>query len=201
MTPQERKKKLEEELKSLEETTPKNDLSSSMINLENDMPGFGNAVDYNYDGEITDVFNESKDIIESLVELYLGEFPEILEHPYIQVKKKEDARAYATTLFLDKMSKKLFIKMMKQIDEGDNQARMYEVANNIAKEIRESAKDARTSRTQIESLYKDLREELKEDMHISSTSDDEDAGDIIDQESLNEKINNIIKEKANKKKR
>lgn len=164
---------------------------------EEDLPGFGELELYDYDNDLAEVKKEAEEIINNLVDLYLGDNEEVINHPYIKGKMKEDARIYADSKFLERMSKKLLLQQLRQIDNGDNSARMYEVSNQTMREIREINKEASNRRTEIEKLYKEIRRDLGQpDMAESNTEfepEDETQGQIIDTSDLNSQIDDILK--------
>jgi ADP-dependent phosphofructokinase/glucokinase len=97
------------------------------------------------------------------------------------------------------MSKKNYISQLKQIDNGDNSARMHEVVNQSANQIRENIKFTTTLKTDMESFYKTLRKDLgmtelsevNEDK-IAETSEDK-PDKIFDPRDLNNMIDNALK--------
>ena len=100
------------------------------------------------------------DVLEPLVDLYLGDVPKLKEHPYIKSKMKEDAMVYAEAIFLTKMTRKNLLTQMRQVDNGDNSARMHEVVNQTVGQIRENAKFLSGQKTELEKFYKTLRKDL-----------------------------------------
>ena len=54
-----------------------------------DLPDLGEIELYDYDSDITVSVNQSMDVLESLVDLYLDDVPQLKEHPYIKNKMKE----------------------------------------------------------------------------------------------------------------
>ena len=139
------------------------------------------------------------EVIESLVDLYLSDFGELKNHPYIRNKVREDALVYAETLFLQKMTRKNFLTQLRQIDNGDNSARMHEVINQTIREIRENSKFSSSQRTELEDYYKRFRDDLNE---VSSslntdTTTSKENNDIVDNEKLNDLISQAIKNKKN----
>ena len=105
-----------------------------------DLPDLGEIEIYDYDSDLTVSSHQSMDVLETLVDLYLGDVPKLKEHPYIKTKMKEDARVYAEALFLTKMTRKNFLTQMRQVDNGDSSARMHEVVNQTIGQIRENEK-------------------------------------------------------------
>lgn len=167
-----------------------------------ELSDFGPIQEHDYLGEIDRTQEEAKPILEDLVSLYV---PEIKGHPYLIRKINEDARVYSKSLFLEKMIERLFIKQLKQVDLGDSSARMYEVINQTIKEIRETNKDGRTARTEIEKIYKEMRKDLglNELSAVSEVKDDkptESNGRIIDTAELNNRLEELLKNKDEKKK-
>lgn len=164
-----------------------------------DLPDLGDIEIYNYNKDIVDSKTKADTVLTALADLYLGDDPNILKHPYIKLKMEEDANIYAETIFLQKMSKKNYISQLKQIDNGDNSARMHEVVNQSANQIRENIKFTTTLKTDMESFYKTLRKDLgmtelsevNEDK-IAETSEDK-PDKIFDPRDLNNMIDNALK--------
>lgn len=174
-----------------------------------DLPDLGNIDLYDYEADIKTATDKSLEVLESLVDLYFGDLPSIKEHPYIRNKMREDASVYSETIFLSKMTRKNFITMMRQIDNGDNSARMYEVVNQTISQIRENAKFSSTQRTDLEKFYKELRGDVDEfDLKGAEPPvDREEIGsapkkskpgikeDIVDSRSMNEMIKKALENK------
>ncbi len=183
------------------------DMSNHLASIE-DLPDLGNIDAYDYEADIDVSIKKSNDVIESLVDLYFGDLPNLKKHPYIKNKIKEDAAVYAETIFLSKMTRKNFITMLKQIDNGDNSARMYEAVNQTISQIRENAKFSSTQRTELEKFYKELRSDVDEfdlkGVESESTKDtkqnkkksgNEISPDIVDNRSMNDMIKQALEGK------
>jgi hypothetical protein len=121
---------------------------------------------------------------------------------------REDALVYAESIFLSKMTRKNFLSQLRQIDNGDNSARMHEVVNQTIGQIRENSKFSSTQRTELEKFYKGLRKDLglndieSPDVQRAQTENkentpDDDLGDVMD----NRKLNDLIKAAMNKDKK
>ena len=175
------------------------DLSKHLARPE-DLPDLGEIEIYDYDSDLTVASQQSMEVLESLVDLYLSDIPQLKEHPYIKNKMKEDAMVYSETIFLTKMTRKNFLSQLRQVDNGDNSARMHEVVNQTIGQIRENAKFLSTQRTDLEKFYKNLRKDLGfneiENPELNKSLADEDSdnqsrptGDIMD----NRKLNDLIK--------
>lgn len=190
-----KKDELEDEFDKIQSQHSNLNVKQYLVDVDEDLPGFGELELYDYDADLKNINEESKEILDELVDLYLGDAQEIKNHPYIIRKKKEDARIYASSFFLERMSEKVLLQLLRQIDNGDNGARMYEVLNQTMKEIRENNKDGRTARTEVEKLYKEMRKDLGLNEMVGGNDlvVDDEEGEIIDTKDLNDKIDNYLK--------
>jgi hypothetical protein len=168
------------------------------------LPDLGRIDLYDYESDLVASTEKSMDVLESLVELYLSEFPDLRKHKYIKTKMREDALIYAETLFLQKMTRKNLLSILRNIDNGENSSRMYEVANQTIKEIRENSKFGSSIRTDLEKYYKEFRDDIievtkkqeeKSEVKIDKTDDNSDNG-IIDPMKLNDMINDVLSKKS-----
>jgi hypothetical protein len=188
------------------------DFSNHLARTE-DLPDLGEIEIYDYDSDLTVSSQQSMDVLETLVDLYLGDVPKLKEHPYIKTKMKEDAMVYAEALFLTKMTRKNFLTQMRQVDNGDSSARMHEVVNQTIGQIRENAKFLSTQKSALEQFYKTLRKDLgyneieNQEAKLSEEVDENgesDGGSIMNSRTLNDMIKlamlNKSEEKENKKK-
>lgn len=196
------KKRLEDEFEQLQNERPDIDPGQYMVTSEQ-MPDFGKIEIYDYNKDLLETRENSTIIIGKLVDLYI---PEIKNHDYIKYKMKEDARVYANSQFLERMSEKLLIQQLKQIDSGDTSARIFEVVNQTMKEIRDNNKDGRNARTEIEQMYKKIREDLglndlssivDKGEEVKSTNDSDSR--VIDTNELNDKLEEILKKRKGEK--
>ena len=195
------KDRLIDEFDLIQEENSDFDISKHLAKID-DLPDLGQIEIYDYDADLSIADQKGTDVLESLVDLYLNEFPELKNHPYIINKVKEDAVVYSETLFLQKMTRKNFLTQQRQIDNGDNSARMHEVFNQTIKEVRENIKFALTIRGDLEKFYKDFRIDLvdvTDKMKLSNPNKDQSDGDedgqIIDPSKLNDIINEALLKK------
>jgi len=172
------------------------DISTHLAKID-DLPDLGQIELYDYDSDLTVASHKGLEVIESLVDLYLSEFGDLKTHPYIRNKVKEDAMVYAETLFLQKMTRKNFLTQLRQIDNGDNSARMHEIINQTIREIRENSKFSSSQRTELEEYYKKFREDLSEVATSlqKDTPQSNDEGQIVDNKKLNDLISEAMKRK------
>ena len=188
--------RINDEFDMIQEENRDFDIAGHLAKVD-DLPDLGQIELYDYDSDLTVVTQKGMEVIESLVDLYLSEFGDLKTHPYIRNKVREDAMVYAETLFLSKMTRKNFLTQMRQVDNGDNSARMHEVINQTIREIRENSKFSSSQRTELEEYYKKFREDLGEvaaAMKVNDPKEDKD-GQIVDNKKLNDLISEAMKKK------
>ena len=199
--------RLKDEFDQIQSEGGEFDISKHLAKPE-DLPDLGEIEIYDYDADLTVASQQSMNVLESLVDLYLGDVPQLKEHPYIKNKMKEDAVVYAEGIFLTKMTRKNFLSQLRQVDNGDISARMHEVVNQTIGQIRENAKFLSGQKTELEKFYKTLRKDLGyneiENQEIKKPEEDggEDQpdGSIMDSRSLNEMIKQAMLNKDSEKK-
>ena len=165
-----------------------------------DLPDLGEIQIYDYDADLVESSKMGNEVLESLVDLYLGDNQEIRKHKYIQNKMREDAHIYAETLFLQRMTRRNFLTQLRQVDNGDTSARMHEVINQSISQIRDNIKFSQNQRTELEKFYKEMRRdfglnEISESMEQKNVTQEEDEGKIVDSRSLNNLIDSYLKNK------
>jgi hypothetical protein len=142
-----------------------------------------------------------------LVDLYLSDIPKLKEHSYIRNKMREDAMVYAEAIFLSKMTRKNFLSQLRQVDNGDNAARMHEVVNQTIGQIRENGKFLSNQRTELEKFYKTLRKDLGyneienpevKQAEAESQADSSSEGLITNNRDLNDLIKNAMTKRDEK---
>jgi hypothetical protein len=97
--------RIQDEFDEIQSENGEFDLSKHLARPE-DLPDLGEIEIYDYDADLTVASQQSMDVLESLVDLYLGDVPQLKQHPYIKNKMKEDATVYAEGIFLTKMTRK-----------------------------------------------------------------------------------------------
>lgn len=189
--------RIQSEFDEIQSESNKFDISMHLARPE-DLPDLGEIEIYDYDSDLTSSTQRSMQVLESLVDLYLSDVPQLKEHPYIRNKMKDDAMVYAESIFLSKMTRKNFLSQLRQVDNGDNSARMHEVVNQTIGQIRENAKFSSTQRTELEKFYKGLRKDLglneidspdvQRAVDSSESIKSEENGSIVDNRKLNDMI-------------
>lgn len=199
--------RLKDEFDQIQSEGGEFDISKHLAKPE-DLPDLGEIEIYDYDSDLTVSSQQSMDVLESLVDLYLSDVPQLKDHPYIKNKMKEDAMVYAEAIFLSKMTRKNFLSQLRQIDNGDASARMHEVVNQTIGQIRENAKFLSGQRTELEKFYKTLRKdlgyseienpEIKQSEQLSEEGTSGEGGAIMNNRELNELIKNAMLNKDKK---
>ena len=193
--------RIKDEFDEIQSESGEFDISKHLARPE-DLPDLGEIEIYDYDSDMTVASQQSMEVLESLIDLYLSDVPQLKEHPYIRNKMREDAKVYAETIFLSKMTRKNFLSQLRQVDNGDNSARMHEVVNQTIGQIRENSKFSSTQRTELEKFYKGLRKDLglneienPEVIKAQNTAAEESAGESIGGGEImdNRKLNDLIK--------
>lgn len=194
--------RLQDEFDQIQSENSEFDISKHLATAEF-LPDLGEIEIFDYNAEITVSTQQSIDVLESLVDLYLSDVPQLKEHPYIRNKMREDASVYAEAIFLVKMTRKNFLSQLRQVDNSDNSARMHEVINQTIGQIRENGKFLSNQRTELEKFYKNLRKDMgydeienpeikkAEELKQESGSD----GAVMNNRDLNDMIKNAMTQK------
>jgi len=192
---------LKEEFSRIQDENKDLDISKYLAKKE-DLPDFGEIQIYDYDKDLQVSEESATEVLEALFELYFGDIEDIMKNKYLVKKMKEDAQVYAETIFLQKMTRKNFLQQLKQIDNGDNSARLHEVVNQSISQVRENIKFAQSQRTELEKYYREMRKDydevisnIKQNKIESGLSDEKTEGKIVDARSLNDIIEKLIKTK------
>ena len=188
------------------------DISDHLAKPE-DLPDLGEIEIYDYDSDLSVSSQQSMEVLESLVDLYLSDVPQLKEHSYIKTKMREDALVYAEAIFLSKMTRKNFLNQLRQVDNGDNSARMHEVVNQTIGQIRENSKFLSTQRTDLEKSSKTLRSDLglndiespdvlkSQVAHAADEGVKDEGGEVMDNRKLNDLIKRAMTGKEEDKKK
>lgn len=192
---------LQEEFNKIQEDNKDLDVNMYLAKMD-DLPELGEIQIYNYDADVVEAKERADEVLNSLLDLYLGDLPSVKQHSYIKNKVKEDALNYAETLFLIKMTRKTFISQMRQVDNGDNNARMYEVMNQTMTQMRDNIKFNTSVKSDLEKFYKDIRKDMgANEVQAQAQEDivkDEDNNDnmIMDSRKMNDMISTYLKNKS-----
>ena len=199
--------RIKDEFDEIQSESGEFDISKHLARPE-DLPDLGAIEMYDYDSDMTVASQQSMEVLESLVDLYLSDVPQLKEHPYIKNKLRDDALVYAETIFLSKMTRKNFLSQLRQVDNGDNSARMHEVVNQTIGQMRENSKFLMSQRTDFEKFWKTLRKdmgyneienpEMKASEELAEQASSE--GVITSNRDLNELIKKAMMNKDNDKK-
>lgn len=201
------RQRLQDEFDQIQSENSQFDISQHLAKAE-DLPDLGEIVIHDYEADMIVSTQQSIEVLESLVDLYLSDIPKLKDHSYIKNKMREDAMVYADAIFLNKMTKKSFLSQMRQVENGDNAARMHEVVNQTIGQIRENGKFLSTQRTELEKFYKTLRKDLgyneienpevKQAEMENMQDDTSDGGVVMDNRKLNDMIRSAMDKKEDK---
>jgi hypothetical protein len=203
---EEQRIRLQDEFDQIQSENSEFDISLHLAKPE-DLPDLGEIEIYDYDADLTVATQQSMDVLESLVDLYLSDIPKLKEHSYIRNKMREDAMVYAEAIFLSKMTRKNFLSQLRQVDNGDNAARMHEVVNQTIGQIRENGKFLSNQRTELEKFYKTLRKDLGyneienpevKQAEADQQSDTSSDGLVTNNRDLNDLIKNAMTKRDEK---
>ena len=203
---EEQRIRLQDEFDQIQSENSEFDISLHLAKPE-DLPDLGEIEIYDYDADLTVATQQSMDVLESLVDLYLSDIPKLKDHSYIRNKMREDASVYAEAIFLSKMTRKNFLSQLRQVDNGDNAARMHEVVNQTIGQIRENGKFLSNQRTELEKFYKTLRKDLGyneienpevKQAEAESQADTSSDGLVTNNRDLNDLIKNAMTKKDEK---
>jgi hypothetical protein len=203
---EEQRIRLQDEFDQIQSENSEFDISLHLAKPE-DLPDLGEIEIYDYDADLTVATQQSMDVLESLVDLYLSDIPKLKEHSYIRNKMREDAMVYAEAIFLSKMTRKNFLSQLRQVDNGDNAARMHEVVNQTIGQIRENGKFLSNQRTELEKFYKTLRKDLGyneienpevKQAEAESQADSSSEGLVTNNRDLNDLIKNAMTKRDEK---
>lgn len=147
---------------------------------------------HDYDQDIIDCYDKSEQTVNSIVDLYLNDLPELKTLPYIKNRIESDIRTFGNVVFISEMTKRNYINQMKEIDNGTNTMKMHEIVNQTTNQMRENIKLENEQKNILVNFYRDLRKELGMDEHLTSIV--KDRGIIIENDNTQEeskKINSI----------
>jgi hypothetical protein len=181
---EEERNRLKDEFDQIQSEGGEFDISKHLAKAE-DLPDLGEIEIYDYDSDLTVSSQQSMDVLETLIDLYLSDIPQL-------------------------MTRKNFLNQLRQVDNGDNSARMHEVVNQTIGQIRENSKFLMGQRTELEKFYKTLRRdlgyheidnpEIKQAELENNSQESSDGGEIMDNRKLNELIKNAMINKDNDRK-
>jgi len=193
------KEKIKQELEDLENNISEqiNNLNPNDLFMEPDtLPALSETsieqLDYN--NQLTEIRHESEKIINNLAELYLGN-ETLLTHPYIEAKRKKDADYYSKLEFLVNVSEKTLMSIMREIESGNSNTRMFEVQSMLQKEMRDNIKLSLRSLADIEKFYKTIREDLGVTTAPGIEHEDENETTNMNMKDFNAQLEEMMKNK------
>lgn len=193
---------LKDEFNRIQEEHKDIDVSKYLAKREEDLPDLGEIQIFDYELPLEQAKEQATEVLESLVDLYLGDNPQVTSHKYIQIRMREDAKVYADTIFIQEMTKKNLLNQLRQVDNGDTSARMHETINQSISNVRDNIKFSQSQRVELEKYWKELRKdlglnEISEEMEQKNLENSEENpkedGKIVDARSLNDMIDRLMR--------
>lgn len=212
MNNEQKKQKIDELEKLYEEASLNNPITGDSLMANPEDLINDEQINHDYEQDLEDAVEDSTKVVDNMASLYLNDNEKILNHPYLQSKRKHDSKNHADMSFLQVVAKKAIIKQLQQMDQGDLSPRHFETLYGGLKEIRENIKQATSTQSIMEDFYKTIRGDLGIEGNIGgeSTQDDIEAENptqmdlnMLDPKDMNNKLDVIIKQmnedKKNKK--
>ena len=210
MSNDQKKNKINELEKLFEEASLNEPIVGDLIANPQDLVN-DEEINHDYEQDLKDASDDSKEIVDSMASLYLNDNEKILNHPYLQKKRTNDSGNYADMVFLQTIAKKAIIKQLQQMDQGDLSPRHFETFYNGMKEIRENIKQATVTQSTMEDFYKTIRGDLgmtghiggqeTQDEVIDETQDENLDLNMADAKDLNSQIDEILRQRHEKEKK
>lgn len=185
-----KKTDLEQQFDGLKDV--ENDFKSEMFFPGDELPGLGENVEiYDYEGAFDDLRIKAEKVIEILVLSIFSNDKSILEDPIIKEKMADDIDSYTDLKFMCNMARRLYMNAMKDIDNGSQNSRMYEVVSKMQSEMRQNNKMLSLLMKDMNTSYRQLKEDLAE--RLMSTEEDEN-NNVIDMKEMNNTIQQHLEE-------
>jgi len=181
-----------------EEITEKHsDFTPDVFFPGNELPGLGENIEvYDYEGEFDRMREKAQKVMEILVLNIFNNEKKVLKDQIIIEKMKDDVDSYTDLKFAATMSRRLFMNGMKDLDNGAQNSRMYEVVSKMQAEMRQNNKMLSSMMKDFNASYRQLKEDMSE--RLLSEKEEEDTN-IIDMKAMNSMIQSHIEEKEKKR--
>lgn len=149
---------------------------------------------HDYEKDLEEIREESKETLECLANLYLNE--ETMSNKNINNIIRNDALALSDLKFSISCSKRGLINLMRQIDNGSVGAELYTAVSLFQREMKEGINMLYKLQKSMKDFFKDLKEELK-DINVGEEIEIKDKyhGLRLTDKDINKSIDNILKHK------
>jgi hypothetical protein len=189
------KNDLEEQFDEIKEKH--SDFTPDVFFPGNELPGLGENVEvYDYEGEFDKLREKAEKVIEIMVLNIFNNDEKVLKDPIIVEKMKDDVDSYTDLKFAVIMSRRLFMNGMKDLDNGAQNSRMYEVVSKMQAEMRHNNKMLTTLMKEFNASYRQLKEDMAERL---ISEDEKENTNIVDMKSMNDMIQKHLEEKKKKR--
>lgn len=155
------------------------------LNLEIEM--------HDYEQDLEQIREESRETLECLANLYLDE--DIMNNRNINNIINNDASALSDLKFSISCSKRGLINLMRQIDNGTVNAELYTAVSLFQREMKEGINMLYKLQKSMKDFFKDLKGELKEINLEEKTQEQLYKGMRITDRDINKSIDNALGKK------
>ena len=163
----------------------------------NELPGLGENVDvYDYEEAFDKLRDKAEKVIEIMVLNIFNNDKAVLEDSLVKEKMNDDIDSYADLKFAAEMSRRLFMNGLKDLDNGAQSSRMYEVVSKMQSEMRQNNKMLNSMMKEFNSSYRQLKEDMAERL---LSKEEEDNTNIIDMKDMNGMIQEHLEKKRKKR--
>lgn len=193
---QSKKMKLEEEFEQFAANTSFD--ATKLFPKKDDIPGLGQNQDvYDYEADMEVFMTKARNMVENIAKLHLGDDPKTFENQMVKDKIDEDVESYAQLKFIAAQSNRLYIKGLKETDNGTGGARMIEVIGALQKEMRDTIKNLSQKFKEIDNSYRAMKDTL---LSVVDNNVNEEETFVLNMKDINFKIDDFIKERGTKRK-
>jgi hypothetical protein len=193
---QKKKMKLEEEFEQFSANTSFD--ATKLFPKKEDIPGLGeNQEIYDYEADMAVFMEKARNMVENIAKLHLGDDPKTFENQMVKDKIDEDVESYALLKFIAAQSNRLYIKGLKDMDNGMGKSSMFEAIGVLQKDMRETIKNLSQKFKEIDNSYKAMKDTL---LSVVDIGNNEEETFVLNMKDMNFKIDDFIKERNDKRK-
>ena len=205
------REKIDKLKEKIQKASDKNDLESRFEEIKekhsdftpevfaagNDFPGLGENIEvFDYEGVFDELRDKARRVIEIMVLNIFNNNESILKDAIIIEKMQDDIDVYADLKFAAEMTRRLFMNGLKDLDNGAQNSRMYEVVGKLQAEMRQNNKMLGEMMKECNKSYRQLKADMAE--RLVSKEETENTN-IIDMKEMNNTIQQFLEEKKRKR--
>lgn len=173
------------------------DFTPEVFAAGNDFPGLGENIEvFDYEGVFDELRDKARRVIEIMVLNIFNNNESILKDPIIIEKMQDDIDVYADLKFAAEMTRRLFMNGLKDLDNGAQNSRMYEVVGKLQAEMRQNNKMLGEMMKECNKSYRQLKNDMAERLVSKEESE---ITNIVDMKEMNNTIQQFLEEKKRKR--